>query len=63
MHQIDESVTALSRLIDDLLDVSRIESGRFELERAPVELCSLVDGRPVACEETDRVLRSAADWR
>lgn len=42
LHQIENSVVALSRLIDDLLDVSRIESGGLELESVPVDLRSLV---------------------
>ena len=32
----------LTRLVDDLLDTSRIQAGRFELERAPVDLLPLV---------------------
>ncbi|OJT21304.1 histidine kinase [Archangium sp. Cb G35] len=32
----------LTRLVDDLLDTSRIQAGRFELERAPLDLLPLV---------------------
>jgi signal transduction histidine kinase len=32
----------LTRLVDDLLDTSRIQAGRFELERVPVDLLPLV---------------------
>ncbi|HLM45936.1 MAG TPA: HAMP domain-containing sensor histidine kinase, partial [Myxococcaceae bacterium] len=32
----------LTRLVDDLLDTSRIQAGRFELERARVDLVPLV---------------------
>jgi len=35
-------VTRLTRLVEDLLDVSRIESGRLEIHRDPVELGDLV---------------------
>jgi PAS domain S-box-containing protein len=35
-------VTRLARLVEDLLDVSRIESGRLEIHRDPVELDELV---------------------
>jgi PAS domain S-box-containing protein len=35
-------VTRLARLVEDLLDVSRIESGRLEIHREPVELAELV---------------------
>lgn len=39
---IDRQVTHLSRLIDDLLDVTRIASGKIRLRREPVELVSVV---------------------
>jgi PAS domain S-box-containing protein len=32
----------LERLVDDLLDVARIERGRIRLERRPLDLCSVV---------------------
>ena len=35
---IDRQVSAMGRLIDDLMDVSRINQGRIELRRAPVAL-------------------------
>jgi PAS domain S-box-containing protein len=39
---IDRSSTHMSRLVDDLLDVSRITRGKIELQREPVELVALV---------------------
>jgi CheY-like chemotaxis protein/nitrogen-specific signal transduction histidine kinase len=39
---IERQVRHLSRLVDDLLDVSRIARGKTELERRPVELAVLV---------------------
>jgi CheY-like chemotaxis protein len=42
-------MTQLVRLLDDLLDVSRITSGKFELRRAPCELREIID---VAVEGT-----------
>jgi signal transduction histidine kinase/ActR/RegA family two-component response regulator len=39
---IDRQVQYLARLVDDLLDVSRIRSGKIELRRAHVELADLV---------------------
>lgn len=41
-RQIEVNITAQSRLIGDLVDVSRIESGRLELERAGMDLVPLV---------------------
>lgn len=39
---IERQVAHLSRLVDDLLDVSRIAGGKIELVRRPVELAALV---------------------
>jgi PAS domain S-box-containing protein len=39
---IERQVNYLVRLVDDLLDVSRITRGRVELRREPVELASVV---------------------
>jgi signal transduction histidine kinase len=40
---IDRNVTHLTRLVDDLLDVSRITHGRIQLKAEPVELTAVVD--------------------
>jgi two-component system CheB/CheR fusion protein len=39
---MERQVTHLTRLVDDLLDVSRITRGLVELKRAPVELAAVV---------------------
>ena len=39
---IDRQVQAMSRLIDDLMDVSRINQGRIELRRERVDLASVL---------------------
>jgi PAS domain S-box-containing protein len=39
---IKRQVTQLTRLVDDLLDVSRITQGRIELTREPVELAVVI---------------------
>jgi PAS domain S-box-containing protein len=41
---MERQMVHITRLIDDLLDVSRITSGKIELKRRPVTLCSLVSG-------------------
>jgi signal transduction histidine kinase len=37
-------ITLLSRLVDELIDISRITSGRIELMKEPVDLQTIVDG-------------------
>jgi len=39
---VDRQVTQLARLVDDLLDVSRITQGKIQLQRAPLDLDGLV---------------------
>lgn len=40
---IERQVSHLSRLVDDLLDISRLTSGRIPLTREPIELAVVVD--------------------
>jgi PAS domain S-box-containing protein len=39
---IDRQVTHLARLVDDLLDISRITTGKIKLERTPVDINVIV---------------------
>lgn len=39
---IERQVAHMSRLVDDLLDVSRITTGKIELNRAPIEIAAVV---------------------
>jgi signal transduction histidine kinase len=39
---VKRQVTHLTRLVDDLLDVSRITQGRIELQRRPIELAVVI---------------------
>lgn len=39
---IDRQVTHLARLVDDLLDVSRVTAGKIELQKQPVYLSAIV---------------------
>jgi two-component system CheB/CheR fusion protein len=39
---IERQIAHLSRLVDDLLDVSRIKTGKIRIERRPIELRELV---------------------
>ena len=44
LNKINNSSQHLLSLINDILEMSRIESGRLELEYAPVDLTSVFDG-------------------
>lgn len=39
---IERQVRHMVRLVDDLLDISRISSGKFELQKVKVDLCAVV---------------------
>jgi signal transduction histidine kinase len=51
---IKRQVTHLTRLVDDLLDVSRITQGRIQLQRQPLELASIISQ---AMESVEPLLR------
>jgi signal transduction histidine kinase len=40
---IQDGATRLQRLVDDLLDLSRIENGRYRIERQPLDLGGLLE--------------------
>ncbi len=44
LEKINNSSQHLLALINDILEMSRIESGKLELEYVPVDLCALFDG-------------------
>ena len=44
LNKIERSSQHLLALINDILEMSRIESGRIELEYVPVDLCAIFDG-------------------
>ena len=60
---IERSAESLRRLVDDLLDVSRIISGRLRLVPAPIRLANVVDGAldAVRPQATDRGVRLETD--
>ena len=41
---IDRASARLARLVEDMLDITRITQGKLEQRQAPVELCALVRG-------------------
>jgi PAS domain S-box-containing protein len=42
LTQTDKQISRLVRLIDDMLDISRIRSGKLTIQREPIDFCSLV---------------------
>src|SRR5581483_4384107 len=66
INVVKRQVTHLARLVDDLLDVSRITQGRIELQRAAVELSSVIaeameSVEPLVREKRHRVLLAAGN--
>lgn len=51
-EMIGRQLTQLTRLVDDLLDVGRIATGRFRVTRGPIDLASVV--RSVSDDFADR---------
>ncbi len=51
---IKRQVTHLARLVDDLLDISRITQGRIELQRRPIDLTAVI---AQAVETVERQIR------
>jgi PAS domain S-box-containing protein len=49
-EMMERQLTQLVRLVDDLLDVSRITRGRIELRRSPVSLALAVESAVESCE-------------
>jgi PAS domain S-box-containing protein len=56
LQAFDRQLRHLTRLVDDLMEVSRITEGRMQLRRAPVELGSLVQG---AAQDLAEAMRTA----
>src|SRR6185437_13263706 len=51
LEMIERQVAQMARLIDDLLDVSRITRGTFELRRERVTCGEIVDAAVEACRD------------
>ena len=54
---IDRQVNQLTRLVDDLLDISRITQGKVKLRREAVDLVAVVAGAVEACRPQIDALR------
>ena len=49
---IRESAYALLAIVDDVLDFSKIEAGQFQVEMAPIDVATVVEG---VCDTLDRL--------
>ncbi|MBV8056519.1 MAG: PAS domain-containing protein [Deltaproteobacteria bacterium] len=62
--KIKSNALVLTRLIDDLLDVSRIISGKMEIEKSPIDvtdpLRAAIDGARTAAQE--KVIEISTHW-
>lgn len=56
LQVFDRQLRHLTRLVDDLMEISRITQGRMQLRRAPVELSALVRS---AAEDLARMMEAA----
>jgi PAS domain S-box-containing protein len=56
LQSFDRQLRQLTRLVDDLMEVSRITQGRMQLQRAPVDLAALAQG---AAQDLASTLRAA----
>ncbi|HZX76180.1 ATP-binding protein [Lysobacter sp.] len=67
LQMAQDSAGALLQIVDDILDFSRIESGRLELEVAPFDLRMLADSvvglLALRAQEKGVRLCSVLDWR
>ncbi|MDQ8051235.1 ATP-binding protein [Luteibacter sp.] len=67
LSMAQDSARTLLQLLDDILDFSRIESGRLELEKAPFDLRALVDSVfglfTAKAHEKGLRLYCVLDWR
>jgi signal transduction histidine kinase/CheY-like chemotaxis protein len=60
---IDKQARHITRLVDDLLDASRLELGKVELRRAPMDLVASVAAAVEACQPMVREHRHTLELR
>ncbi|HYC38499.1 MAG TPA: response regulator [Usitatibacter sp.] len=56
LETMDRQVAQMSRLVEDLLDISRITRGVIELRREPVDVCAEIRHAMESCEGPVRTL-------
>lgn len=64
LEMVRRNVEMEARLIDDLLDVTRIAQGKVELDRRPVDLCTIIQRTAEVClpDIEARELHFDIDW-
>ena len=62
-NMLDRQLHQLSRLIDDLLDVSRITTGKLSLHREPIDLMKLVERAVELLEPAALQKNLRLEWR
>jgi signal transduction histidine kinase len=64
LERVNQNVTFMTALIDDILDLARSEAGRLRLELEPADLADMLThllGRAVAAYDRDRVVLDLRD--
>jgi signal transduction histidine kinase len=65
LRSLDAQIDRMTRLVDDLLDVSRLRAGRLQIERCPTDLLALcraaLDARRPNAPDHDLVLDASLD--
>ena len=51
-EEVRQELTTLVRLVDDLLDVSRVSTGKLTLQRQRLDLRQVVDKARAACDHS-----------
>jgi two-component system CheB/CheR fusion protein len=54
---IERQVSHLTRLVDDLLNISRISSGKLTLRKQPVELASIINAAVETCQPVGELFK------
>ncbi|MEJ7747009.1 MAG: diguanylate cyclase [Luteimonas sp.] len=58
---IERQVTHMTRMVSDLLDVSRAETGKLRIERRPIELADIIEDTVGACRPAMDARRQRLD--
>ena len=62
-EMVERQVGLLTRLVDDLLDVARITSGKIKLQRQPVALAAVMTHVAELCQQAAAAKRIQVSWQ